>query len=69
MSKYITNDEYLVKNYYELDACKQPDYTKTTLPDQKPVARTPEETETCKQEATTRILGGRSISTKENVIG
>lgn len=69
MSKYITNDEYLMKNYYEIEACNQPDYSKTTWPDNKPTERTTEEKETCKTEATTRILARRSLDTKESVIG
>lgn len=68
MSKYITNDEYLVQNYYELDACNQPDYSKV-VGDQKPTPRTPEETEKCKTDATNRVLARRSLDTKQNMIG
>lgn len=69
MSKYITNDEYMVKNYYEIDTCNQPDYSKTSWPDAKPVEKTDVEKQKCKDEATTRVLLRRSIDTKESVIG
>lgn len=68
MSKYITNEEYLVKNYYEIENCKQPDYNKVVWPDNKPTPRTEEEIKTCQSDATTRILATRSLNTKESVI-
>jgi hypothetical protein len=69
MSHYITDDEYIAKQYYQFDQCDQPNYAKATTADQNPVMRTDAEKATCKQDARKQVLLTRSVNTKENVIG
>ncbi|MBP6086197.1 hypothetical protein KA478_03255 [Patescibacteria group bacterium] len=69
MSKYITPEEYIVRNNYEITNCDQPDYTRPVGVDQKPTMRTDAEKETCKTDAKANLLLRRSIDTKESVIG
>jgi hypothetical protein len=68
MLHYITDDEYIAKQYYQLEQCNQPNYNAAVTVDQKPVMRTDAEKATCKEDARKQLLLTRDVDAKETII-
>jgi len=66
-NKLISNEEYLARNYYQIDACETDG--KYVAPETQPIQKTPEEIKTCKETAQKKSIDERNYQLKQDLLG